>query len=70
MPGDTVTWDWSGTDHSTTSDTGVGDSGVHSAPHTFTHTFTAADSGKSFPFSCSIRGRAGGAGMLGTIHVT
>jgi FtsP/CotA-like multicopper oxidase with cupredoxin domain/plastocyanin len=68
-PGQTVTWQWAGAQHSTTSDTGVWDSGVHNAPHTFTHTFTAADVGKTFPYFCSIHGGPGGAGMSGSIMV-
>jgi plastocyanin len=67
--GDTVTWDWEADNHSTTSDTAVWDSGVHNKPHTFTHTFTAADSGKTFPYFCSIHGGSGGAGMSGSIMV-
>jgi FtsP/CotA-like multicopper oxidase with cupredoxin domain/plastocyanin len=69
MPGDTVTWEWAGADHSTTSDTGVWDSGVHDPPHSFSHTFTAADAGQSFPYFCSVHGGPGGAGMAGTVHV-
>jgi plastocyanin len=69
MPGDTVTWEWAGADHSTTSDSGVWDSGVHDPPHSFSHTFTAADSGQAFPYFCSIHGAAGGVGMSGTVHV-
>lgn len=67
--GQTVTWDWVGPQHSTTSDTGVWDSGVHNPPHTFTHTFTAADMGKTFPYFCSIHGGPGGSGMAGSIMV-
>lgn len=67
--GDTVTWTWEGNQHSTTSDTGVWDSGVHNMPHTFTHTFTAADSGKTFPYFCSVHGGPNGLGMSGSIMV-
>ncbi|MGI8567895.1 MAG: multicopper oxidase domain-containing protein [Methylocella sp.] len=67
--GQTVTWNWEGDNHSTTSDTGVWNSGVHNKPFTFTRTFTAADSGKTFPYFCSIHGGPGGAGMSGSIIV-
>jgi FtsP/CotA-like multicopper oxidase with cupredoxin domain/plastocyanin len=67
--GQTVTWNWEANNHSTTSDTGVWDSGVQNSPHTFTHTFTAADSGKTFPYFCSQHGGPGGTGMSGSIMV-
>jgi len=67
--GQTVTWNWAGDNHSTTSDTGVWDSGVQNQPHTFTHTFTAADSGKTFPYFCLVHGGPGGVGMSGSIMV-
>jgi hypothetical protein len=37
--GDTVNWVWSGGTHSTTSSDGLWDSGVQSAPYSFSHTF-------------------------------
>jgi len=58
---DTVTWTWVGSPHSTTSDTGVWDSGVFSAGHTFTREFTSAG---SFPFHCTVHPF-----MTGTITV-
>jgi len=58
---DTVTWTWVGSPHSTTSDTGVWDSGVFSAGHTFTRAFTSAG---SFPFHCTVHPF-----MTGTITV-
>ena len=67
--GQTVAWNWEGNNHSTTSDTGVWDSGVRSSPHTFSHTFSAAESGKTFPYFCSIHGGKGGVGMSGSIMV-
>jgi FtsP/CotA-like multicopper oxidase with cupredoxin domain len=67
--GQTVTWNWEADNHSTTSDTAVWDSGVQNHPHTFTHTFTAADSGKTFPYFCLIHGGKGGVGMSGSIMV-
>jgi plastocyanin len=50
--GDTVEWDWSGTSasHSSTSDTGLWDSGIHSAPFSFPFVFTNAG---TFPYHCS-----------------
>jgi len=58
---DKVTWTWVGSPHSTTSDTGVWDSGVFGAGHTFTRAFTSAG---SFPFHCSVHPF-----MTGTITV-
>jgi plastocyanin len=58
---DTVTWTWVGSPHSSTSDTGVWDSGVFSAGHTFTRAFTSAG---SFPFHCTVHPF-----MTGTITV-
>ena len=48
---DTVTWTWVGSPHTTTSDTGLWDSGVFGAGHTFSRTFTSAG---TFPFHCTI----------------
>ncbi len=50
--GDTVQWTWSGTSasHSSTSDTGLWDSGIHSAPFSFPLSFTSAG---TFPYHCS-----------------
>jgi hypothetical protein len=49
--GDSVTWYWGGVfSHSTTSDTGEWDSGVHVGPFTFSHTFTQTG---TFPYHCS-----------------
>lgn len=48
---DSVVWNWVGSPHSTTSDTGLWDSGVFGAGHTFTRTFTSAG---SFPFLCTV----------------
>ena len=58
---DTVTWTWVGSPHSSTSDTGVWDSGVFGTGHTFTRAFTSAG---SFPFHCSVHPF-----MTGTITV-
>jgi FtsP/CotA-like multicopper oxidase with cupredoxin domain/plastocyanin len=71
-PGTIVTWQWmpGAAFHSTTSDTPKWDSGVHSAPFTFAHTFTAADAMTSFPYHCLAHGAPGGVGMSGTVTVT
>ena len=58
---DTVTWNWVGSPHSSTSDTAVWDSGIFSAPHTFSRTFTSAG---TFPFHCTVHPF-----MTGTITV-
>lgn len=58
---DIVTWTWVGSDHTTTSYTGVWDSGVFNAGHTFSRMFTSAG---SFPFHCTIHPF-----MTGTITV-
>jgi plastocyanin len=65
--GDTVEWDWVTGSHSATSGVpgnpdGVFDSGVHSVPFTFTHTF---DTAGTFPYFCLVHG----AMMVGTINV-
>jgi plastocyanin len=48
---DTVTWTWVGSPHTTTSDTGLWDSGVFGTGHTFSRTFTSAG---TFPFHCTV----------------
>jgi len=58
---DSVTWTWVGSPHTTTSDTGLWDSGVFGTGHTFTRTFTSAG---SFPFHCTVHPF-----MIGTINV-
>jgi plastocyanin len=65
--GDTVQWIWDASDHSTTSDTSIWDSGVLNTGATFSHTFTSAG---SFPYYCKIHGAPGGGGMHGTVSVT
>jgi plastocyanin len=59
--GDTVNWVWFGF-HSTTSDTGIWDSGQHSPPHTFSLTF---DTPGTFPYHCTVHGLS----MAGTVIV-
>jgi plastocyanin len=68
-PGDTVTWNWSSSSipHSVTSGSpgapsGTFDSGVHTAPFTFSHTFPSAG---SFPYFCTVHGAL----MTGTVTV-
>ena len=46
-----VTWNWVGSPHTTTSDTGLWDSGVFGTGHTFTQKFASAG---SFPFHCVV----------------
>ncbi|SRR6266404_496110 len=58
---DSVKWTWAGSPHSTTSDTGLWESGVQGTGATFTHTFTSAG---CFPFHCSVHPF-----MTGTINV-
>ena len=48
---ETVTWNWVGSPHTTTSDTGLWDSGVFGTGHTFSQKFTSAS---SFPFHCEV----------------
>ncbi len=65
--GDTVTWNWDNGQHSTTSGTcctgdGNWDSGIHTPPFTFSHTFNTAG---SFPYFCVVHG----AMMTGTVVV-
>jgi plastocyanin len=49
---DQVKWTWTGgAPHSTTSDSSLWDSGIHSAGFTFTQTFSSAG---TFPFHCSV----------------
>ena len=67
--GDTVEWVWVGSGHSTTSGTpgnpdGMWDSGVHSAPFTFSFTFTTPG---TFNYFCTPHG--GCCGMIGSVTV-
>jgi len=47
---DSVKWTWTGSFHSTTSNTGLWDSGIQNSGFTFTNVFTSAG---SFPYHCS-----------------
>ena len=48
---DTVKWVWTGNSHSTTSNDGLWNSGVHSTGFSFTNRFTSAG---DFPYFCSV----------------
>ena len=63
--GTTVHWVWVDSTHSTTSDTGIWDSGVHSESEgfTFDRQFTSAG---TFPYHCTVHGTI----MSGTVTVT
>lgn len=58
---ETVTWNWVGSPHTTTSDTGLWDSGVFGTGHTFSQKFTSTG---SFPFHCEVHPF-----MIGTVVV-
>ena len=60
--GGTVHWIWAGSPHSTTSDTGVWDSGINSVPHSFDFTFPTAG---TFTYHCLVHGQV----MNGTVVV-
>ena len=72
--GDTIRWVWSGaTPHTSTSVAGsveLWNSGIHTAPFTFTHTFSNVG---TFAYYCTIHGADNGngtaSGMAGTITV-
>jgi plastocyanin len=58
---DTVRWSWIGNNHSTTSNTGLWDSGVRNSGATFSRQFTAVG---NFPYRCTVH-----FGQNGTITV-
>jgi plastocyanin len=60
--GSTVHWTWVDSFHSTTSDTGVWDSGQFGEGHAFDHQFNSAG---TFPYHCTVHGQA----MNGTVVV-
>ena len=65
--GTKVTWTNSDSvDHTSTSDTGVWDSGMMSTGQSFSFTFTTPG---TFPYYCRPHGAPGGRGMAGTIVV-
>jgi glucose/arabinose dehydrogenase/plastocyanin len=53
---DEVVWTWVSDFHSTTSDTGLWDSGVFNNGYSFAYTFTSAG---SYPYSCVVHGFTG-----------
>src|SRR5579872_1356444 len=57
---DQVVWTWVSDFHSTTSNTGLWDSGVFSTGHVFTNTFSSAG---AFPYLCTVHG------FTGTVNV-
>jgi plastocyanin len=66
--GTTVNWPNPGAaPHTTTSDTGLWDSGQKAPGESFSFTFSQAG---TFPYYCTLHGTAGGVGMAGTIIVT
>lgn len=68
-PGDTVSWNWAGGFHTTTSDASTGaevwDSGFMAAG-SFSHTFTTAG---NWPYYCAIHSFPGGTFMNGVVQV-
>ena len=68
--GDTVTWNWLASGHSTTSDATTGpevwNSGVLASGATFAHTFSTVG---TFQYYCVIHGAPGGIGMSGQVIV-
>ena len=60
--GGTVHWMWVASPHSTTSDTGVWDSGINDSGHTFDFTFSSAG---TFTYHCLVHGFV----MNGTVVV-
>jgi plastocyanin len=68
-PGDTVSWNWAGGFHTTTSDASTGaevwDSGFMAAG-SFSHTFTTAG---NWPYYCAVHSVPGGTFMNGVVHV-
>src|SRR5437588_4074212 len=61
-PTETITWTWNGVhNHSTTSDTGIWDSGIHGNGHTFPRTFSSVG---IFKYHCNVHSN-----MHGTIYV-
>jgi plastocyanin len=57
---DQVVWTWASDFHSSTSDSGLWDSGIFNTGHVFTNTFATAG---SFPYLCVVHG------FTGTVNV-
>lgn len=70
VPGETVTWTWAASGHSTTSDAATGpevwDSGVQNSGFSFSHVFTTAG---TFPYYCKVHSFPGGTIMNGVVQV-
>jgi plastocyanin len=66
--GDGVVWAWVGGTHSTTSDTGKWDSGIHTAPFRYRQVLPFMQPG-DYPYYCTLHGGPGGVGQSGVIHV-
>jgi plastocyanin len=71
QPGTTITWQNVGNrPHTSTSDTGIWDSGTVNPGQSWSWTVPAdAQSGTSFPYFCIFHGDPGGQGMAGVIRV-
>ena len=68
VAGTTVNWPNTGqAPHTSTSDTGLWDSGQKAAGESFSFTFREAG---TFPYYCTLHGAPGGVGMAGTVIVT
>jgi plastocyanin len=64
--GDGIVWAWVSGVHTSTSDSNIWDSGVHSSPYRYRRVFLQAG---DFPYYCVLHGGAGGVGQAGVIHV-
>ncbi|MFQ5651070.1 MAG: plastocyanin/azurin family copper-binding protein, partial [bacterium] len=71
QPGATITWENAGKKkHTSTSDSGIWDSGDVNAGQSYSWTVpTNAADGSSFPYYCVFHGDRGGQGMAGVINV-
>ncbi|MFQ5605134.1 MAG: cupredoxin domain-containing protein [bacterium] len=72
QPGVKITWEAVGRkDHTSTSDTGIWDSGRLAPGGSYSWTVPAnTQEGTNFPYYCVFHGDRGGKGMAGTIHVS
>ncbi|EEF56975.1 PQQ-dependent sugar dehydrogenase [Pedosphaera parvula] len=59
---DKVIWTWVSNFHSSTSDSGLWDSGIFNTGHVYTNTFTSAG---SFPYTCIVHGFGGTVNVQG-----
>jgi plastocyanin len=66
LAADVVHWQNVGGTHSTTSDTGLWDSGIMPAPWDFQVQFHIAG---DYPYYCRVHGGPGGIGQAGIVHV-